>query len=161
MSQAMKSPRQMSSAQSSSKPFKSYFATSADSAVLDMRYKNALRLKEDKNTQSRIKSEKKSVFLFPKMRVVIIVFILAILVVAQYTAIQNMGYRVSQAQAKLDEVVVVKEQLQQEYSRLGDLETIEKKASEKFGMVYPEKVIAYRPSMVETDKESGEGGEHK
>ncbi len=136
-----------------------YYMSGANATVPDVRYKNALRLKKNHAVKPRVKAEKRTFFRFPKLSAIAIIFLLGVLVAAQYTAIQTMGYRVNQAQVKLDEVVAVNEQLKQEYSALGDLKKIEKKATEEFGMVYPEKVVAYMPSQAESADNTSKGGE--
>lgn len=136
-----------------------YYMSGANATVPDVRYKSALRIKKNNAVKVRAKTEKKTFFRFPKLSAIAIIFLLGVLVAAQYTAIQSMGYRVSQAQAKLDEVVAVNEQLKEEYSALGDLNKIEKKATEEFGMVYPEKVLAYMPSQAVSDSNTSKGGE--
>lgn len=133
-----------------------YYMSGANATVPDVRYKNALRIKKNHAIKPRVKEEKKTFFRFPKLSAIAIIFLLGVLVAAQYTAIQTMGYRVSQAQIELDKVAAQNEQLKQEYSALGDLSKIEKKATEDFGMVYPDKVIAYTPSQADNATEGGD-----
>lgn len=115
-------------------------------ATPDVRYKRALRLKDKPREKTKPAEKGRAIFKFPRLRAVALIFVLGLLVAAQYSAVQTMGYRVSEAQSRLSEIKAVNAQLEQEYAALGNLARIEKQASEKMNMVMPERVLTYQPS---------------
>ncbi|MFM9414216.1 hypothetical protein ACKQTC_07525 [Peptococcus simiae] len=112
----------------------------------DDRYKRALRIKDKSKDQVKPAEKSKAIFKFPRLRAVALIFVLGLLVAAQYSAVQTMGYRVSEAQSRLSEIKAVNAQLEQEYAALGNLARIEKQATEKMDMVMPDRVLTYQPS---------------
>ena len=105
-----------------------------DTTAPDLRYKRALRLKKNKAETAKPAAASRTFF----------------------SAVQTMGYRVSEAQSKLSEIKAVNEQLEQEYAALGNLSRIEKRATDKLGMVMPEKVLTYQPSKATVDAQKKE-----
>lgn len=130
-----------------------------DTTAPDLRYKRALRLKKNKAETAKTAAASRTFFRFPRLRAVALIFLLGLLVAAQYSAVQTMGYRVSEAQSKLSEIKAVNEQLEQEYAALGNLSRIEKRATDKLGMVMPEKVLTYQPSKATVDAQKKEADE--
>lgn len=135
-----------------------YYMSGATATMPDFNRKNALRLKKDHNRAIPTKKERKSFFQLPKLRTVILCGLLGLLVAGQYAAVQSMGHRINQIQSDYNKVKAANELLEQEYATLGDLNRVEKIAAKEFGMVHPEKVLAYRPTRGTDQKEQGDKG---
>lgn len=82
----------------------------------------------------------------PLPAIAAIIFVLAIVVAAQFAYVQSMGLQVSQSRTELNAIKAQNEALQREVAELGDLARVEKKASEELGMVAPEKLYTYTPA---------------
>lgn len=81
----------------------------------------------------------------PSLSKIAIVFVMGVLLVAQYAYINSLGYSISQAQDDLTVILAENERLKQEYAQLGNLEAIEAYATVNLGMVRPEENVAYLP----------------
>lgn len=123
-----------------------YYMSGAHATMPDIRMKEALRLKPNGEYFLNMKVEERGFFRFPKMSTVAIIFILAVLVAAQYNAVQTMGYKINTIQNELTETKASNEKLEREYAALSNLTRIEKIATKDFGMIYPKKIIAYHPT---------------
>lgn len=96
--------------------------------------------------QEQPKAVKKKHFLaliIPNLSKIAIVFVMGVLLVAQYVYINSLGYSINQAQNDLTVILAENERLKQEYARLGNLETIEDYATVNLGMVRPENNVVY------------------
>lgn len=66
--------------------------------------------------------------------------VLVLLYVAQYAYVAQLNLRLAQAQKDLAQVVTLQEQLEQEASELRSLSRIEREATQRLGMLEPERV---------------------
>lgn len=88
----------------------------------------------------------------------LVVFLLSIALVVQYTYIQNLGYEINQTKTELKKVQDQNEKMKQQIASLGTLQNVEAIAINQMGMHKPQNwEIIYLPQATETSGEEATG----
>lgn len=81
-----------------------------------------------------------------------IILVLGLLLVGEYSLVQNMGIQLNEQKTQLEEIYAQNEQLRRQSAALTNKSDIKEKAQKELGMKEAEKTIVYTPSTFPVDK---------
>lgn len=91
-----------------------------------------------------------------RFAVIAIFFVLGLLLVGEYSMIQNMGIQLNEQQTQLEEIYAQNEQLRSQAASLANKTDIKEKAQTDLGMQEAQKTIVYTPQTQPVEDDSSE-----
>jgi hypothetical protein len=135
-----------------------YYMYTANAVARDYQYEE-----ERKSVQkvAKVKKPHRSV-LVQHLSTILIVFIMGLTLVGQYTVIQSLGYQVSQVKTELKTVQDQNEKMKKQIASIGELKTVEMIAVNNMGMHKPTNdEIIYLPQTTAQESEKTESAADK
>ena len=130
-----------------------YYMYTANAVARDYIYEEAPQKQMKQKT-----TVKRQPALAQHISTLLVVFLLAMVLVAQYAYIQNLGYEVSQAKTELKVVQEQNEKMKKQIASLGELQNVEAVAVNNMGMHKPDSwEIIYLPQTAKASKTERSG----
>jgi cell division protein FtsB len=91
-----------------------------------------------------------------RFAVIVIFFVLGLLLVGEYSMVQNMGIQLNEQKTQLEEIYTQNEQLRRQAASLANKSDIKEKAQTELGMQEAQKTIVYTPQTKASESDSAE-----
>lgn len=136
-------------------PSSDYYMYSANAVAREYQYEEEVR-----PVQKTVKKQaKRHLALTQHFSTILIVFLLGLALVCEYTVVQGLGYQVSQTKSELKTVQEQNEKLKKQIATLGELQNVEAIAMSNMGMRKPEDwEVIYLPQGAPAESEEEANG---